>query len=289
MKRRSFLAKAPLAVAAGATFSNSLAQEVRLKQPKEYKLKHSVARWCLSQYSLEEILPLLKELGIYSIDLIGPNEFEVLKKHDFHCSMCEGAEISLTEGWNRLDLHKELIKRYKEAIPKVADAGFTNLICFSGNRNGMDDYVGLENCAQGLEQILPLAEKYGVVIQMELFNQINHPDYMADSSLWGISLCRRLGTENFKLLYDIYHMQIQEGNIIDSIKKYHSYFGHYHTAGVPGRNEIEESQELNYAAIMKAIHQTGFNGHVAQEFIPLREDPFVSLEKAVTICEQLLL
>lgn len=289
MKRRSFLAKAPLAVAAGATFSNSLAQEVRLKQPKEYKLKHSVARWCLSQYSLEEILPLLKELGIYSIDLIGPNEFEVLKKHDFHCSMCEGAEISLTEGWNRLDLHKELIKRYKETIPKVADAGFTNLICFSGNRNGMDDYVGLENCAQGLEQILPLAEKYGVVIQMELFNQINHPDYMADSSLWGISLCRRLGTENFKLLYDIYHMQIQEGNIIDSIKKYHSYFGHYHTAGVPGRNEIEESQELNYAAIMKAIHQTGFNGHVAQEFIPLREDPFVSLEKAVTICEQLLL
>lgn len=289
MKRRSFLAKAPLAVAAGATFSNSLAQEVRLKQPNEYKLKHSVARWCLSQYSLEEILPRLKELGINSIDLIGPNEFEVLKKHDFHCSMCEGAEISLTEGWNRLDLHKELIKRYKEAIPKVADAGFTNLICFSGNRNGMDDYVGLENCAQGLEQILPLAEKYGVVIQMELFNQINHPDYMADSSLWGISLCRRLGTENFKLLYDIYHMQIQEGNIIDSIKKYHSYFGHYHTAGVPGRNEIEESQELNYAAIMKAIHQTGFNGHVAQEFIPLREDPFVSLEKAVTICEQLLL
>ena len=289
MKRRSFLAKAPLAVAAGATFSNSLAQEVRLKQPKEYKLKHSVARWCLSQYSLEEILPRLKELGINSIDLIGPNEFEVLKKHDFHCSMCEGAEISLTEGWNRLDLHKELIKRYKETIPKVADAGFTNLICFSGNRNGMDDYVGLENCAQGLEQILPLAEKYGVVIQMELFNQINHPDYMADSSLWGISLCRRLGTENFKLLYDIYHMQIQEGNIIDSIKKYHSYFGHYHTAGVPGRNEIEESQELNYAAIMKAIHQTGFNGHVAQEFIPLREDPFVSLEKAVTICEQLLL
>ena len=289
MKRRSFLAKAPLAVAAGATFSNSLAQEVRLKQPNEYKLKHSVARWCLSQYSLEEILPLLKELGIYSIDLIGPNEFEVLKKHDFHCSMCEGAEISLTEGWNRLDLHKELIKRYKETIPKVADAGFTNLICFSGNRNGMDDYVGLENCAQGLEQILPLAEKYGVVIQMELFNQINHPDYMADSSLWGISLCRRLGTENFKLLYDIYHMQIQEGNIIDSIKKYHSYFGHYHTAGVPGRNEIEESQELNYAAIMKAIHQTGFNGHVAQEFIPLRKDPFVSLEKAVTICEQLLL
>ena len=289
MKRRSFLAKAPLAVAAGATFTNSLAQEARPKRPKDLKLKHSVARWCLSQYSLEEILPRLKELGISSIDLIDPNEFEVLKKHDFHCSMCEGAAISLTEGWNRLDLHEELIKRYKEVIPKVADAGFTNLICFSGNRNGMDDYVGLENCAQGLEQILPMAEKYGVVIQMELFNQINHPDYMADSSLWGVSLCRRLGTENFKLLYDIYHMQIQEGNIIDSINKYHSYFGHYHTAGVPGRNEIEESQELNYAAIMKAIHQTGFHGHVAQEFIPLREDPFVSLEKAVTICEQLLL
>ena len=282
MKRRSFLTKAPI-LAAGASITTSLLYA----QPKEVanSINHSVARWCFSSFSLDQLLPRLKDLGIHSIDLIAPEEFPILKKYNFNCSMCEGAEISLTEGWNRPDLHDVLVKRYTEVIPKVADAGFKNLICFSGNRLGMDDLVGLENCAIGLEKILPLAEKFGVVLQMELFNQINHPDYMADSSLWGVSLCRRLGSDHFKLLFDIYHMQIQEGNIIDSIRKYHPYFGHYHTAGVPGRNEIEENQELYYPAIMKAINATGYTGYVAQEFIPTRENPFESLRKAIEICD----
>ena len=167
----------------------------------------------------------------------------------------------------------------------MADAGFTNLICFSGNRRGINDLVGLENCARGLELLLPLAETYKVTLQMELFNAQDHPDYMADSSLWGISLCRRLGSDHFKLLYDIYHMQIQEGDIIKQITTYHEFFGHYHTAGVPGRHEIGPDQELYYPAIMRAIANTGFKGHVAQEFIATYTDPFESINEAISICD----
>lgn len=261
----------------------------QFRNDKDFQLKnninHSVCQWCFASYPLEEFLAILKDLGIKAIDLIGPNDFDLLKKYDIECSMCNGAEISLTEGFNDPKYHEQLIKGYTEVIPKVADAGYTNLICFSGNRRGMDDYVGLENCVRGLEQILPLAEKHGVVIQMELFNQQNHPDYMCDSSLWGVELCRRLDTENFKLLYDIYHMQVQEGDIIKTIQTYHKYFGHYHTAGVPGRNEIDETQELYYPAIMKAILDTGFTGYVAQEFIVTWEDKIAALKDAFLRCD----
>ena len=224
-------------------------------------------------------------MGIQSIDLIGPNDWPLLKEFDIHCSMCEGAEISLTRGWNDPQYHATLIQNYTDIIPKVAAAGYTNLICFSGNRNGMSDELGLANCVHGLQQILPLAEKNGVVIQMELFNQINHPDYMCDSSEWGVALCKALGSPNFKLLFDIYHMQIQEGDIIRSIQEHHDYFGHYHTAGVPGRHEIDDSQELFYPAIMRAIIKTGYQGYVAQEFIPTKENPLDSLRQAIAICD----
>ena len=199
--------------------------------------------------------------------------------------MCNGAEISLTEGWNDHQYHETLIRNYTEIIPQVAGAGYTNLICFSGNRNGMSDTQGLANCVEGLSKILALAEKHGVVLQMELFNQINHPDYMCDSTEWGIALCKALGSDNFKLLYDIYHMQIQEGDIIRSIQTNHQFFGHYHTAGVPGRHEIDENQELFYPAIMRSIVATGFQGYVAQEFIPTKENPLESLREAIQICD----
>jgi len=199
--------------------------------------------------------------------------------------MCNGAEIGLDKGWNNPKYHEQLIKNYTEMIPKVAEAGYTNLICFSGNRDGMNDYVGLQNCVDGLSQIMPLAEEHGVVIQMELFNQVNHPDYMCDNSLWGVELCKHLGSDNFKLLFDIYHMQIQEGDIIRSIQNYHPYFGHYHTAGVPGRHEIDETQELYYPAIIKAIHDTGFKGYVAQEFIVTWEDKIAALKDGFMRCD----
>jgi len=200
--------------------------------------------------------------------------------------MCWGAEISLTEGWNDPKHHETLIKNYLEMIPKVAKEGYTNLICFSGNRNGMDDETGLKNCVQGLKKIMPTAEKHGVIIHMELLNsKVDHDDYMCDHTLWGVALCKTIGSDNFKLLYDIYHMQIMEGDVIRSIRDYHQYFGHYHTGGNPGRNEINETQELYYPAIMKAIVETGFKGHVAQEFIPTWEDPIAALKEGVTICD----
>jgi hydroxypyruvate isomerase len=256
---------------------------------KEFNLKnninHSVCQWCFNDIPLEDFLETLNTLGVKAIDLIGPEDWSLLKKHGIHCSMCNGAELSLTEGWNNPKYHKKLIKNYTEIIPKVADAGYTNLICFSGNRDGMDDQTGLKNCVKGLSQITPLAEKNGVVIQMELFNQIDHPDYMCDSSKWGVKLCKELGSDNFKLLYDIYHMQIQEGDIIRTIRNNHQYFGHYHTAGVPGRHEIDDTQEVYYPAIMRAILDTGYKGHVAQEFIAQASDKIQSLKESFLICD----
>jgi hydroxypyruvate isomerase len=179
-----------------------------------------------------------------------------------------------------------LIKNYTELIPEVAKYGYKNLICFSGNRNGMDDEVGMKNCAEGLKKIIGVAEKHGVIIQMELLNsKVNHKDYMCDLSPWGVELCKMVGSENFKLLYDIYHMQIDEGDIIRSIQTNHQYFGHYHTAGNPGRNELDENQEINYPAVMKAIVATGYKGYVSHEFIPKSEDKIAALAQAVQVCD----
>ncbi len=200
--------------------------------------------------------------------------------------MCNGAEINLTQGWNNKTYHEKLISNYTEMIPLVAKAGYKDLICFSGNRDGMDDETGWKNCVEGLGQILPLAEKNGVTIHMELLNsKIDHKDQMCSHSVWGVELCKRLDTEHFKLLYDIYHMQIDEGDVIRTIRDYHPYFGHYHTGGVPGRNEIDDTQELYYPAIMKAIVATGFTGYTAQEFIPAATDKIASLRRAVEICD----
>jgi hydroxypyruvate isomerase len=250
-------------------------------------INHSVCKWCYGDVSLEDLCKTVKEIGFNAIDLLKPNEWPTVKKYGIDCSMCYTAgETSLTKGWNDVKNHEWLIKDYLEGIELVAAAGYKNLICFAGNRNGMDDETGLQNCVKGLQQILPLAEKRGVTIQIELFNsRIDHKDYMGDKSAWGIELCKRLGSPNFKILFDIYHMQIDEGDIIRSIQNNHQYFGHYHTAGVPGRHEIDERQELYYPAIMRAIAATGYKGYVAQEFIPKDKLPLVSLQKAISICD----
>lgn len=254
--------------------------------PRKGNIRHSVCRWCYDSMSLDDLCAAAKKMGIVAIDLIGPKEWDVLKKHGLDSSMCNGAEINLVDGWNDPKFHDQLMKNYSEMIPKVAQAGYKNLICFSGNRRGMDDLVGMRNCSKGLRQLMPLAEKHGVTLVMELFNtKVNHPDYMCDSSIWGIALCDMVGSERFKLLYDIYHMQINEGNVIQTIRSYHPYFAHYHTAGVPGRNEIGDNQELNYPAIMRAIVETGFKGYVAQEFIPTAKEPLNSLAQAIDICD----
>lgn len=261
---------------------------------KPYKLmgniNHSICQWTFNHLSLDELCVEAKKLGLGAIDLIAPKDWPTLKKHGLYCSMCYTAgKISLTEGWNNKTFHPQLIKDFTEAIPLVAEAGYKNLICFSGNRKGMDDETGMKNMEEGIKQILGLAEKNGVILQIEVFNsKVDHKDYMADKSSWAVELCKRLGSPNFKILYDIYHMQVNEGDVIRTIRNNHEYFGHYHTAGVPGRNEIDETQELYYPAIMEAIVKTGYKGYVAQEFISKMKTPeekMASLKKAIEICD----
>jgi hydroxypyruvate isomerase len=292
MNRRTIIKSLAMGTA-GLAINKNVAAAMETDDEEMYKLKgninHSVCRWTYNFLPLEELCNVANKIGLKAIDLIGPKEWGVLKNHGLYSSMCNGAEISLTEGWNDKQYHSTLIKNYTEHINLVAEAGYKNLICFSGNRKGMDDETGMKNCVEGLKQIMGLAEKKGVVIQMELFNsKVDHKDYMCDKSAWGIDLCKRIGSENFKLLYDIYHMQINEGDVIRTIQDHHQYFGHYHTAGVPGRHEIDETQELFYPAIIKAIIATGFKGYLAQEFIPTgkeKEDKIKALKKAVKLCD----
>lgn len=253
------------------------------------RVNHSVARWTFGDLSIEELCILVKKLGFAAIDLVGPEDWPVLKRYGIDSSMCNGAEPNLEDGWCDKQFHDDLVERYTRQIELVAEAGYTNLILFSGNRRGISEEQGLQNAVAGLRRVLPLAEAKGVVLFMELFNsKIDHPDYMADNSAWGVELCRRLGSSNFSLLYDIYHMQISEGDIIRTIRDNIQYFGHFHTAGVPGRHEIDDSQELYYPAIAKAIVESGFEGYLSQEFMPTPNTPEgreQSLRDAIHICD----
>ena len=292
MKRRDVVKNILLsgtALAASPAISFAGFQSEEMNRKLKGNINHSVCRWTQDFLSVEELCNTVKKIGFSAIDLVGPKDWPTLKKYDVYSSMCNGAEINLVDGWNHTEFHSTLIKNYTDHINYVADAGYKNLICFSGNRRGMDDETGLKNCVEGLKQILSIAEKKGVMIQMELLNsKVNHKDYMCDKTPWGVELCKRLGSPNFKLLYDIYHMQIDEGDVIRTIQDNNQYIGHYHTGGVPGRHVIDESQELYYPAIMKAILATGFKDYVAQEFTSAKkekDDKIAELKKAVLICD----
>ena len=290
LSRRTFLTTTALAAA-------SLHQRLSAADAAagaKGRVHHSVCKWCYPKVSLDELCAAGKAMGLTSIDLLQPADFPTLKKFGLICAMVSNPTIKgptgdlggITKAFNRKEHHDLLVQAYEPQIATVADAGMKNLICFSGNRDGLDDAEGLKNCAEGLKKLLPLAEKRGVILCMELLNsRVNHPDYQCDKSAWGIALCKEIGSPNFRLLYDIYHMQIMEGDVIATIRKSHEYFAHYHTGGVPGRHEIDETQELNYPAIMRAIVETGHPGHVAQEFIPAKPDVLASLKHAVEICD----
>lgn len=270
--------------------SNSRAETMDSSaSPLKGNVRHSVSRWTYGHLSIDNLCQRVKELGVTAIDLVGPEDWPTLKQHGIDSSMCNGAELNLVDGWIHPEFHDELVSRYLRHIDLVAEAGYRNLICFSGNARGLDPQTGLENMARGLQRILPHAEKRNVTLFMELFNsKVDHPDYMADNSAWGIALCDRLASTHFSLLYDIYHMQINEGDIIRTIRENSAYFGHYHTAGVPGRHEIDETQELNYPAIVRAILETGYSGYLAQEFIPTPDSDagkLASLNQAIRICD----
>jgi len=249
------------------------------------RINHSVCKWCYPNVELEDLCVAGKAMGLQSVELLGPEDWPTLLKHGLICAMASGVD-GITYGFNRLDHHDDLIKKFEVNLPKAVDAGLKNYICFSGNRGGMSDEQGLEHCVVGLKRLMPLAEKHKITICMELLNsKVNHKDYMCDHTKWGVELVKRVGSEYFKLLYDIYHMQIMEGDVIRTIRENHQYIAHYHTGGVPGRHEIDDTQELYYPAVMKAIVETGFKGHVAQEFQPARPDVLASLKQGVQICD----
>ncbi len=282
MDRRNFLAAS--AVAGLAIGSAGAAGGEDPIGATKNRIKQSVCRWCYRGAELEDLAKFCVKIGIKSIELTKPKDWPTLKKHGLICAMSPGG--SLKEGLSHKENHEKCLAEIKANIEVTSEAGFPNVICFSGNRYGMDDAEGMKNCEIALKQIVGYAEKKNVKISMELFNsKVNHKDYMCDSSAWGVELAKRIGSPNFGMLYDIYHMQVQEGNIIATIKKHHEYFFHYHTAGVPGRNEINNTQELYYPAIVKAIIETGYKGYLGQEFKPKSKEPLKSLAQAVRICD----
>ena len=300
MQRRSFLMTTGQTAAIGAlaaSLSNRLDAadaEVATAGPGATRINHSVCKWCYGGIPLETLCVAGKEIGLKSIELLMPADFATLKPHGLTCAMVSfptattpaGVNVGgIGKAFNRLEHHDTLVAVYESHLKAAADVGAKQVICFSGNREGMSDEQGLENCAIGLKRILPLAEKLGLTLAMELLNsKRNHKDYMCDHTAWGVALCKKIGSDHFKLLYDIYHMQIMEGDVVDTIRENHTYISHYHTGGVPGRNEIDDTQELHYPAVMRAIADTGYQGFVGQEFIPKRPDKIASLKQAIGIC-----
>lgn len=258
----------------------------KLPETLNNKINHSVCQWCYGSIPLEDLAKAAKEIGLKSIELLRADQWAVVQKYGLTCAMAYATDLGLNKGFNDPSLHEKFLKDYSTSIPKAPAAGLKSVICFSGNANGLSAEQGIENCARGLAPVLKIAERHNILVQMELLNsKVDHKDYQCDHTQWGVKLVEKLGSPNFKLLYDIYHMQIMEGDVIATIRKYHTYIGHYHTGGVPGRNEIDETQELYYPAIMRAIAETGYTGFVGQEFIPKRPDKLASLKQGVEICD----
>ncbi|MBX3175343.1 MAG: TIM barrel protein [Gemmatimonadaceae bacterium] len=264
----------------GATRSDAARELDALPTPaREVPFRQSVARWCFANTPLDELCAQAKRIGLHAVDLLSENEWSVPIAHGLRCAVANGPG-PIVDGWNRPDLHDRLVAESERLLPLVAAAGIPQMIVFSGNKRGMSDGEGIANCVAGLKRIVPAAERHGVTLVMEMLNsKVDHRDYHADRTEWAAQVARGLGTERFRLLYDVYHMQIMEGDVIRTIERYSPLISHYHTAGVPGRNEIDDTQELNYRRIAQAIAGTGFTGYVAHEFIPKRA-PFESLAEA---------
>lgn len=248
------------------------------------RLKQSVSRWCYKD-TLDDLCKNAVRIGLKGIDLVTPEEWPTIRKYGLVPSMTAHGAGTIADAWNRLANHERLEMEMQESIALASAAHVPNVITFSGNRKGMPDSEGLENCAIGLNKVKKLAENNGLVINVELLNsKVNHKDYMCDHTAWGVELMKRVNSPNVKLLFDIYHMQIMEGDIIRTIRDNFAFIGHFHTGGVPDRHEIDGTQELDYHAVSNAIADLGFQGFIAHEFVPKR-DPMQSLEQAFNICK----
>jgi hydroxypyruvate isomerase len=252
------------------------------------RIKQSVCLWCYNGYmkqakvELDAFAAACAKMGLKSIELVGPDQWPTLKKHGLICAMTPSH--SIPKGLNRLENHDECLAAIRKSIDATAEAGFPNVITLSGNRAGMSDQEGLDNCVAGLKKIAGYAEQKKVTVCMELLNSINHKDYMADTTAWCVEMVHRVGSPRVKVLYDIYHAAMMKEDVLADIKSHSDCWGHYHTGGMPGRNEIDGTQTLDYAKLMRAIAETGFTGYVGQEFIPKKPDALESLQQAVALC-----
>jgi hydroxypyruvate isomerase len=280
--RRTLLQGAS-AFAAGAAAAPVLAQDAAAeikRVVKKGRINQSASRWCYRKLSLDQLCEAGATMGLKGIDLLKPEDFPTLKKHGLVCTMTSGGGAV-----NDKTKHEQAVARIRAAIEANAEYGFPNVIAMAGNRNGIPDDVGIENAVAALKQVAGFAEEKKVNVCIEYLNsKVDHPGYMFDHMDWGVEVCKRVGSPNVKILYDIYHAQIMEGDIIRTIRTHKDLIGHYHTGGNPGRHEIDETQELYYPAIMRAIAETGFTGYVAHEFVPTG-DPLKSLARAVEICD----
>ena len=278
MTRRSILsASAALAVA-----RPMLADQTA---PAKGRVKQSACRWCYQKISLEDLCRAGAEMGLSAIDLVSPEDAPTLKKYGLVPSMIMPGGGDIPDGFNRKENHDKLEAQLRERIPKAAAVGAPNIITFSGNRRGMPDEEGARNTITGLNRLKKIAEDNGVTICLELLNsKVNHHDYMADHTEWGARVMQEVNSPRVKLLYDIYHMQIMEGDLIDTIRQNIGVLGHFHTGGVPGRHELDATQEIQYTGVMKAIADSGYQGYVAHEFLPTG-DPLTSLRQAVELCD----
>lgn len=288
LSRRTLFRSGSL-IAAGAV-AGALVRNARAVGPDDLermvkigRINQSASRWCYGRIKLDQLCAAAAKIGLKGLDLLGPGDFPLLKKHGLVCTMTN--THGLSQGLNDKKNHEGCLKRIRDAIEATAEHGFPNVITFPGNRRGMPDDVGVENSVAALKKVAGLAERKKVNICLEYLNsKVDHRDYMFDNMAWGVEVCKKVGSERIKILYDIYHAQIMEGDIIRTIRDNAQYIGHYHTGGNPGRHEIDETQELYYPAIMRAIAETGYKGYVAHEFVPTR-DPLTSLAEAAKICD----
>ena len=247
------------------------------------RIHHSACRWCYGSIPLDDLCRAGAALGLKSIELLDEKEWKVPAKYGLTCAMANGPG-PIHKGWNRVEHHDELVKASERMLPLAKDAGLPNMIVFSGNRAGISDADGIRNCVAGLKRVTPLAEKLGLTLCLELLNsRVDHHDYQCDRTDWGVEVCKAVGSPRLKLLFDIYHVQIMEGDIIRRIRDNVAFIGHFHTGGVPGRHEIDDDQELHWRTIAQAIADLKFEGYFAHEFVPVR-DPITSLKEAFVRC-----
>jgi hydroxypyruvate isomerase len=281
--RRSLLRSAALAGAAAASIRPSFGDTTPSK--RKGRIRQSVSRWCFEKTSLEDLCIFAKEIGLSGIDLLRPPEYDFPRHYGMVCTMATVPGVEIKDGFNRIENHAMIEEKLRAALPLAAKAGIERVVVFSGNRRGMGDEEGLKNTITGLNRVKKIGEDNGIVLCLELLNsKHNHPDYMCDHTTWGVRAAQEVNSPNVKLLYDIYHMQIMEGDLVTTIKENIQWIGHFHTGGVPGRHELDETQEVQWACVMRAIAETEFKGYVAHEFIPAR-DPLPSLRQAVDLCD----